>query len=57
MRIRKTEEKDLARLMELYARAREFMAKNGNPNQWGPTNWPPKDLICDDIKMVEVTFV
>lgn len=50
MIIRKTEEKDLARLMELYARAREFMAKNGNPNQWGLTNWPPKDLICDDIK-------
>ena len=26
------------------------MAKTGNPNQWGSTNWPPEDLIHDDIE-------
>ena len=36
--------------MEIYAIAREFMAKHGNPNQWGPTQWPPKELIRSDIR-------
>ena len=38
MRIRKTTESDFDRIMEIYAYAREFMARTGNPNQWGPTN-------------------
>ena len=50
MKIRKTTEIDLARVMEIYAYARRFMAEHGNPNQWGPTNWPPRDLIEDDIR-------
>ena len=25
------------------------MAATGNPNQWGPTNWPPEELIHQDI--------
>ena len=50
MRIRKTTETDFDRVMEIYAYARDFMAKTGNPNQWGPTNWPPKELIHQDIK-------
>lgn len=50
MRIRKTTENDFERVMEIYAYARDFMAKAGNPNQWGPTNWPPEDLIHSDIK-------
>ena len=37
-------------MMEIYAFARRFMAENGNPNQWGPTNWPPEQLIRNDIK-------
>ena len=36
--------------MQIYAYARDFMANNGNPNQWGPTNWPPEELIHNDIK-------
>ena len=36
-------------MMEIYAFARQFMAENGNPNQWGPTNWPPQALIEEDI--------
>ena len=38
MEIRKTTEKDFPRVMEIYAYARDFMAKTGNTNQWGPTN-------------------
>ena len=49
MQIRKTTLNDLDRVMEIYAYAREFMAKHGNPNQWGPTNWPPEKLIREDI--------
>ncbi len=49
MRIRKSETVDISRIMEIYARARKFMAENGNPNQWGATNWPPEALIREDI--------
>ncbi|MBO4318767.1 MAG: GNAT family N-acetyltransferase [Mailhella sp.] len=49
MRIRKTELRDLDRVMEIYVQARKYMAENGNPYQWGPTNWPPETLILDDI--------
>ena len=49
MKIRKTTERDFDRVMEIYAYARGFMADHGNPNQWGPTNWPPEALIHEDI--------
>jgi len=48
--IRKSNENDLERIMEIYAYARGQMAKTGNPNQWGPTNWPPESLIRRDIE-------
>ena len=35
--------------MKIYERARAFMAKTGNPRQWGATNWPPADVIHADI--------
>lgn len=50
MRIRRSTERDVERMMEIYAYARDFMAKHGNPNQWGPTNWPPEALIRSDIR-------
>ncbi len=50
MQIRKSTEKDVARMMEIYAYARRFMAEHGNPNQWGPRNWPPEALIRSDIR-------
>lgn len=50
MQIRNTKKEDLQRVMEIYAYARKFMASTGNPNQWGPTNWPPLELIEQDIK-------
>lgn len=49
MNIRKSKVTDLDTIMEIYAYARQFMAEHGNPNQWGPTNWPPKSLIETDI--------
>ena len=50
MQIRKSTLQDVDRMMEIYARARAFMAANGNPNQWGPTCWPPRELIQQDIQ-------
>ncbi len=50
MRIRKSTEQDVPRMMEIYAHARAFMAAHGNPNQWGPNQWPPEELIRRDIR-------
>ncbi|MBE6991525.1 MAG: GNAT family N-acetyltransferase [Ruminococcaceae bacterium] len=49
MEIRKSTETDFDAIMGIYAYARSFMAEHGNPNQWGPTNWPPEELIHSDI--------
>ena len=49
MNIRQAKETDIERIMKIYAYARSFMAAHGNPNQWGPTLWPPKTLILNDI--------
>ena len=48
--IRHTRTEDLSTVMEIYAKARTFMAEHNNPNQWGRTNWPPEDLIRADIQ-------
>ena len=50
MIIRKSTWGDLDRMMAIYAHARRFMAEHGNPNQWGPTHWPPEALIHSDIR-------
>ena len=50
LRIRHTVEEDVPRIMEIYAYARAFMAAHGNPDQWGPNQWPPEDLIHQDIR-------
>ncbi len=50
MEIRKSTELDVGRMMEIFAHARRFMAEHGNPNQWGPRNWPPEALIRQDIE-------
>ena len=49
MEIRHSAEEDFYRIMKIYEYARRFMAEHGNPNQWGPTNWPPEKLIHSDI--------
>lgn len=45
--VRLAQEKDLERINAIYAYARGFMAKTGNPNQWGKTNPPTEQLIQD----------
>ena len=50
MEIRRSEETDCCEIMKIYAHARRFMAEQGNPDQWGPTNWPPEALIHSDIQ-------
>ena len=50
MNIRQATERDFPRMMEIYEYARATMAANGNPNQRGPTRWPPAALIHDDIR-------
>ena len=49
MEIRKSRLADLDTIMNIYAGARKFMADNGNYVQWGPTNWPPRELVVEDI--------
>lgn len=49
MEMRKSTERDIPRMLEIYAGARAFMAAHGNPNQWGPKNWPPEALLRRDI--------
>ena len=51
MHVRKTRTEELTLVMDIYAYARKFQAEHGNPNQWGPTNWPPQSLIEKDIEV------
>ncbi len=50
MKIRHSTGADLPRMLEIYRYARAFMAAHGNPNQWGPTQWPPEALLRRDIE-------
>jgi len=47
MKIRPSTQADLPAMEELYARARVFMAENGNPTQWGDTY--PLALQMEDV--------
>ncbi len=49
MNIRKTQYEDLPRIMEIYREARQFMKESGNPRQWGMLNWPPEELVRQDV--------
>ncbi len=49
MEIRHSTAQDFRQILRIYEHARGFMAAHGNPNQWGPTNWPPETLIRSDI--------
>lgn len=48
MFIRKANERDLDRILEIYGIAREFMIKSGNPSQWGLVH-PAKEIVLADI--------
>ena len=45
--IRQAEEADLPVILEIYAYARDFMEKNGNPHQWAG-GLPPATRLQDD---------
>ena len=48
--IRKATKEDLTSIMEIYKRARRFMAETGNPNQWGDSK-PYREWIEHDIEV------
>lgn len=48
MEIRKAEFADLPRMMEIYAQARDYMRRNGNPTQW-VNGYPSEEKIREDI--------
>ncbi len=48
MTIRRATKNDLPELERVYAAAREYMKKNGNPTQWRDS-YPPRELIEKDI--------
>ena len=48
-RVRDALPSDLPRIEDIYAYARDFMEKTGNPNQWGKTN-PPHEWLVEDIR-------
>lgn len=37
--------------MEIYATAREFMARTGNPHQWGDSGHPSAEMIKQDLEI------
>lgn len=49
LHIRKTQLKDLKKVMEIYGYARERMRLSGNPNQWKDKH-PAEEIIVNDIK-------
>ena len=55
-RIRNAQKADLPRILEIYDRARRFMAETGNPNQWGKTN-PPRETLEKDIEKQDLYVV
>ncbi len=44
---------DLGEMLRIYSAARAFMARTGNPDQWGPMAWPPEALLHLDIRQGE----
>ena len=51
--IRKATLEDMPVLLEIYDRARKFMASCGNVNQW-TNGYPSKDILADDIAKGEM---
>lgn len=54
--VRQAKEQDLDRILEIYSYARGFMARTGNPNQWGKTN-PPRHVLEADIAKGDLYIV
>ena len=54
--VRNAVPEDLSRILEIYAYARSFMARTGNPNQWGKTH-PPRAQLQEDIRVGQLYVV
>ena len=54
--IRHAQPEDLPVLLDLYANARAFMAKTGNPDQWGHTT-PTREQLEGDIARGELYLI
>ena len=48
LEIRKTRKEDIPQIKQIFATARQFMASNGNPDQWVPT-YPSDEQLLNDI--------
>lgn len=48
LEIRKTRKEDIPQLKQIFATARQFMASNGNPDQWAPS-YPSDEQLLNDI--------
>ena len=46
-KIRLATQADMAEILEIYRKARQFMAENGNPTQWGQHH-PAQHLLEED---------
>lgn len=53
MHIRVCTLEDLPEILSVYAYAREFMARTGNPDQWGKSN-PPEEVLRRDIELQQL---
>ncbi|MDL2208812.1 GNAT family N-acetyltransferase [Parabacteroides sp. OttesenSCG-928-O15] len=47
--IRKTTEEDIPAVLDIFAYARQFMARTGNPNQW-INGYPAREHLQQDMK-------
>ena len=47
--MRRAKDEDIPALMEIFEKARRYMAETGNPNQWAE-NYPGEKLLCEDIE-------
>lgn len=54
--VRQARREDLPRILEIYAYARGFMARTGNPNQW-KNNHPPQRQLEEDIALGDLYVV
>lgn len=52
--IRKAAEADLAEILSIYAYARDFMVRTGNPKQWAENGYPAQTLLEEDIAKGEL---
>lgn len=56
MNIRLATASDMNDLLEIYSRARAFMKKTGNPNQW-LNCYPTKEILLNDIDLKQMYVV